>query len=82
MYYRIDTSSRVWAPQYTPTAKQRPTSRTSTAAHAAPRAVQPEWTVVGDSIHFAAGEKARAEVEPNTLLANILGYASELERIV
>lgn len=44
--------------------------------------MQPEWRVEGGIVHFTQQDKIRPEVESLSVLSNILGYASEMERIV
>jgi 26S proteasome regulatory subunit N12 len=46
------------------------------------RSSKPEWRVDGTTVHFTQQDKVRPEVESLTVLSNILGYATEMERIV
>ena len=50
------------------------------AAYAAARGLA--WTIAGAHVHFAPTDKALATLDAPALIANVLNYANELERIV
>ena len=50
------------------------------AAYVASRGLP--WTIAAGRVSFVAQDKARPLMEASALLANTLGYAAELEKIV